>query len=378
LILFFLPNSSLIGDDPQRAGTIPNYVNVFQQGFVLESLSGYGFSSATYSPIFNIGSGNPASVTDFSQFSVGFSYQANTKIDPFALSDVTFQRVNSFIPQSAGMVYPFQSFRIGAGFSQKYSAELRIEDIPIRTIQYPEGTGEYTTSISKNSIYSMSALASYQFASLIANEDQLSLGIQTNMNLLRSRASIYNSTIKLSDQEINWKFGFRYAYHHQSVEKLQFGLTYEGKINFSGYYEYNPEPILPLGAVPNPAILTYPAKLNFGFLLESNSTFGIYNDFIYNFWEDMYPYNKNKLDLAGGVAVGANDGLLVSVGYYLFESYANNETESEIIGDTFFISGGLVLRYKLIDFHLVFADSHLYSPKGSRQTIGKLGVGLNL
>ena len=169
-----------------------------------------------------------------------------------------------------------------------------------------------------------------------------------------------------------------HTHQNQSIEKLQFGITYESKIDFSGYYEYNRSLIVEPGAVQVPAILTYPARLKLGFMLEPISTFDIYNDFTYTFWEDMNPYYKNRLDISGGIAVRASSDISVSLGYYLFESYVADEFVSDFDGDALFISGGLVLKYGQVDVHVVLTDSHLFSGENSKQTIGKIGLGLEL
>ncbi len=378
--IFLFSYSCLRGDDPVRVGK--NYINVFQQGFVLESLSGYGFSSTAYSPVFNVGSGNPASISVFNQFSAGFSHQVNTKIKSFGIPGASIQRVNNLIPQSVGLVYPMQNFRFGAGYSQKYSAEIRLEDIPVTTVQNPDGTGEYYTAIFENAIHSISTLGSYQLNNLLSQADQLSIGVQLNMNLLRNRESIWRTKAELKDEAVNWKFGLGYTYHHQSIEKLQFGIAYESKINFSGYYEYNRTLSIPPNAtepVQIPSTLTYPANMKFRFLFEPTSKVGIYNDFIYNFWDDIHPNNKNKLDLSGGIILDASDLISISLGYYKLESYANDINGNAInTNDAVYISAGLILGYKLLDIHLVVADSHLFSEFRRKQTIGKVGVGFNL
>jgi hypothetical protein len=64
LAICMFGQSFLFADDEPRYAT--NIV-VFQQGFVIESLSGYGFPSSTSFPIYNIGSGNPAMNVEFLQ-----------------------------------------------------------------------------------------------------------------------------------------------------------------------------------------------------------------------------------------------------------------------------------------------------------------------
>jgi hypothetical protein len=368
--------SYLQGDDSAK---LANNIVVFQQGFVIESLSGYGFSSSATFPIYNLGSGNPAMISNFSRPSLGVSYQYNTQLDSFSLGEATFQRANNLIPQSAGFVYPIQNLGLGAGFSQKYSSELGSE-FRVVDPQDPSGTGEYITAISKKTIFSFSTLASYQFINLLSKADLLSVGVQVNINLLRVRQSISDLTDKLNDEAVNWKFGLGYTYRNKSIEKFQFGIAYESKINFSDYYQSNRELITPPTSpefVPIPAILTYPARLKLGFMLEPISTFDIYNDFTYNFWEDMMPYYKNRMDMSGGIVVRASSEISISMGYYLFESYLADEFLSDLNGDAVFISGGLILKYGQLDLHFVLADSHLFSGERSKQTIGKMGFAFN-
>jgi long-subunit fatty acid transport protein len=244
--------------------------------------------------------------------------------------------------------------------------------------QNPAGYVEYHDAVKKNAIFSVSMLASHQFINLLSKGDGLSVGLQMNINSLRIMESVFDLRTKLNDEAVNWKFGLGYTYHNQSIEKLQFGITYESKINFSGYYEDNGALIAPPGAVKVPSLLTYPAKLNLGFLLESTSVLSIYNDFAYNFWEDMNSFHKNKLDVSGGIVLRAISDISVSIGYYLSESYVSDELVSPVHSDEVFISGGLILTYGQADVHLVLADSHFFSGENSKQTIGKMGIGLSL
>lgn len=375
LAICMFGQSSLFADDEPRYAT---NILVFQQGFVIESLSGYGFPSSTTFPIYNIGSGNPAMMSNFSRPSLGVSYQYNTQIDSFALGLATFQRTNNLIPQSAGFVYTVHNFGLGVGFSQKYSEELEFEDIVVVDPQNPAGYGEYTTAVLKKAILSFSTMVSYQFINLLSKGEGLSFGVEMNINLLRIRQSISDFSGKLNDKAVNWKFGLGYTHENQSIEKIQFGLTYESTIDFSGRYEFNRPLFVTPGAVQVPALLTYPARLKLGFMLEPISTFDIYNDFTYTFWEDMSPYYKNRLDISGGIALRAISDISISLGYYLFESYVADEFASDFDRDAVFISGGLVLKYGRFDVHLVLADSHFFSGENSKQMIGKMGVGLKL
>jgi hypothetical protein len=183
---------------------------------------------------------------------------------------------------------------------------------------------------------------------------------------------------------VNFKAGLGYTYYHSAIDKLQLGMVYESKINFSAYPNYFvPSAVMPIrffGLIQVPLVLTCPTKIKFGFLFKPISKLSLYNDFTYNFWNEIYPTNNNKLDLSGGFMLNASDVITVSLGYYKYEAFSmSGLTGSENDeNDAVLISSSFILRYRQFDIHMVVADSHLFSGERSKQTIGKMGIGFNL
>ena len=86
---------------------------------------------------------NPAAISNFNNYSSGFSYQFSSSIDEAWIADIGTSRKNDWMPQSAGAVFKFDDFSFGLGFGQKYNGSLDFDSIPITTSQYPDGTGEF-------------------------------------------------------------------------------------------------------------------------------------------------------------------------------------------------------------------------------------------
>jgi len=167
-----------------------NTVVFLPQGYVLESLNGYGFSHGVISTISNISSGNPASLSDFQRLSLGVSGQYDTKINTAWIAGIGYQRVENKRPQSAGFVLPHKNFRLGFGISQKYSTALDFGEVEITTVEEPEGTGE-TFNVTHNTfVQSKSALIAYSLQNVFSNE-KISVAVQYNINTMCYEASFW-------------------------------------------------------------------------------------------------------------------------------------------------------------------------------------------
>lgn len=386
--IFFIP---LLNAQSSRLATIYT-IPTIHQGFILESLNGYGFNQSTYSPIFNIASGNPASITDYQNFTLGLSYQFDSAIDS-AFLNFKHQRINNNIPQSGGIVYSRNNLSFGIGYSQKYSSDLTI-DIPITTVANPDGTGEFYKVSIKNSVKCLSPIIAYRWDNIISNNDRISIGFQTNLNFLQSKHSVLSTTGKLNDEKINLKFGIRYECQNRFNQEWIFGFTFENLIKFSGHYEFEPDFII-MG--PDTSIIgnnqsiralaeftqaetDYPSKLTFGYLFKPSSKVGIFGDFIYNYWKDITQKNENRVDISGGFFFGATRIISFSLSFLKSEAYSYNGLIDEVDNsfDAVFLATGLIFHYSKFDIHLVLANNDWFSEFRRKQTIGKMGIGFNL
>ncbi len=111
--------SSISGTLPQtnsREGS--TIVSFLPQGYGIKLLNSYGTSSIL-NDVSNLGFMNPANISDFENYSLGFSYQFNTSIDEAWIADFGTSRVYNFYPQSAGGIVKWNDFTFGLGFGQK-------------------------------------------------------------------------------------------------------------------------------------------------------------------------------------------------------------------------------------------------------------------
>ena len=98
-------------------------VIIAPQGFGINLLNSKGNSSID-NDISNIGFMNPASLSNFDNYSLGFSYQFSSSIDEAYIADIGTSRKNDWMPQSAGAIFKLDDFSFGLGFGQKYNGSL--------------------------------------------------------------------------------------------------------------------------------------------------------------------------------------------------------------------------------------------------------------
>ena len=109
-------------------------LSLHRKGFGINLLNSSGNSSID-NDISNIGFMNPAAISNFDNYSFGFSYQFSSNIDEGWIADIGTSRKNDWMPQSAGAVFKFDDFSFGLGFGQKYNGSLDFDPIPITTSQ---------------------------------------------------------------------------------------------------------------------------------------------------------------------------------------------------------------------------------------------------
>ena len=189
-IIFFCSNNF-----PQVPSN--NNIFLFPQGNPIGELSSFG-TSGLLNNVSNIGSINPAALSNFAKPSFGFSYQLETKLSKAWIADIGYKRDLSLLPQSVGFLYPYKNFRFGLSFCQAYNGIMDIGPIPVTTPQNPDGTGEFMSFHDKIILYDYSVLLSYSFKNIV-NEWDLSIGgrfniehMTENANILSDISYIYN------------------------------------------------------------------------------------------------------------------------------------------------------------------------------------------
>lgn len=376
LFILILTTSVLFADDPPRV--TPQQLILFPQGFTFNG--GLGFSGLTTSTIWNISAANPASLADFQQISAGVSMQYASRIDDIFGFDIAYERVNPYVPQSLGLALLYGRFRFGLGFRQKYNHSLDVGELPIRTMNNPQGTGETYHPIKENYIYSGSGLISYSLPRFINPDHGLAFGVQIDLDFLRNYEEILGLSATAADRAISWKAGIRYRF----LELLKLGVTFEKGAHFDGVTELQGRELLQppdSGFVSRPVEYEFtadlPDRLGFGLWLRLSDKFSLANDFSYVYWEQMYYDMKNQFDISGSVYFLASPKLRLSAGFFSTRRELQ-DADNPRNDEAFFISAGLLARFGRFDLETVLADSHWLSSDTRKQTLARLGLGVSL
>ncbi|MFQ6614744.1 MAG: hypothetical protein ACE5D1_07870, partial [Fidelibacterota bacterium] len=349
------------------------------QGFVLESLGGYGYTNVARVSIFNISSGNPASLIDFRKPALGVAYQSDSGIKDAWLAGTGHKRIKNDWPQSYGLTLPVGNFRIGYGFRQRYNTELDFGKMEITTVTDTDGTGKFFTPIQKTSVISHSLLASY---SIPVKNVSFSLGVRLSGNKLDYYQKILTTKVKHNDNKESWSAGLRI----DKPNEYNWGLFFENGLRFkklttvdimadsgSGSIGYVSHQFYVTGDLPD--------RLHAGGIYWARPTIQLTGNVTYIYWNRINEGFENQLEYSGSVVHRLTDFMAYSVGFYYTNrryrwEHALAGSEDNLMAA--YLTGGLVLRVNVWELELAVADSHLFSGDWRKQTIGKVGLGVRL
>ena len=364
-------------------------VIIAPQGFGINLLNSKGNSSID-NDISNIGFINPASLSNFDNYSLGFSYQFSSSIDEAYIADIGTSRKNDWMPQSAGAIFKLDDFSFGFGFGQKYNGSLDFDSIPITTSQYPDGTGEFITVEHKTRVQSYSLSASYSFPEVFDETSSLEIGFRYSYNHLKFYEKLWELTIDESDNVGSYAIGLQYSNQISNNRILRIGFSYEIEPDFGTVYEYNNGLIyvydpdstgrIPayinskynlVGSVPDKFNLDVSADLTESFRLNAMIT-GV-------LWEADNDYIKNQLEFSASGIYRINEMFAPSFGfYYTDKNFDEDFFDINDKNNALFLIGGLRFNYDIFSADLAIADSHLFGGDFRKQTIGKLAIGVQL
>lgn len=363
---------------------------LFPQGYGLKLLNSSG-NSSIFNDVSNVGFMNPASLSNFKNYAAGFSYQANTSIKEAYAADFGMKRVYNFYPQSFGAVGMYQGFTFGLGFGQKYNGTKEIGPIQISTVQEPDGTGEFFNIVEENSIQSYSVSTAYSFQEILESDFNFSFGLKYSLNRFHQYENIWDTEINSTGYYSSFALGLTSKFILDEQRELQIGVSYESANRFKADMEYENSlnPILydpdPNGNPNNYAVInstllyTSPSELNFDLALDANEELRLFSNLNINFWEKANSNMDTQIAYAFSVCYKANEVLLTSVGFYYTDNrYENNYYDLDGKFYSVFFTGGLKINIDKFNIDFALADSHLLSGDYTKQTIGKLAIGINL
>lgn len=361
------------------------------------------FDSKGYNPLFpesvtNLADQNPAALSDFKSMQTGISWRIFSKLK----TDIRvkeFGQTQPFIPASAGFVFPVNSFVFALGYVQKFNFALVSEKIPISTLEYPEGTGEFFTWEEKTVHHYFSLSGAWKIENILFASDQFSAGIHLGFNQLFYQSKLFTSTAESFSNGFSWAAGFQYLINFENAHQIKTGLFFEkgSKIDATVKYvsgqdenkQFDDDTTGNNGKIPVryltpkswPMIADFPDRLHGGFELTTPENFSFSLQGSYIWMDQTWVAYKNQFNVAGNVGIPISDNLKVTGGFYS-DSQNNNYSEFDYKifkikssgYRSFFLTAGINFVWQNITIDLALADNHLSSGKYRTQTHLKAGV----
>ena len=369
----------------------PTVVRFLPQAYGIKSLNSFG-TSYIVNEVSNLGLMNPASISGFENYSFGFSYQVSSSIDEAWIADFGTSRVYNFYPQSAGGIVKWNDFTFGLGFGQKYNGTLDMDPIPVTTVQQPDGTGEFIEIIDETMILSFSLISTYSFNEIFDTSDNFSFGVRYSLNQLRRFEEIGQVTGKATDYSSNIALGISYKININDQQKFLFGASLETKTDFKAKYEidnnfliiYDPEDTnhYQIPAETGDFYLSHslPFELRFDLGVDATTDLKLLANLSRLFWKTKSTILEDQIEFSFSTIYDINEMFSASLGFYstkceFTDTFYSRLNESL---NTIFLTGGLKINIDKLSIDLALADSHLFSGDYTKQTIGKLAIGINL
>lgn len=387
--LILLSNSEILAQTNTHEG--PAVVSFLPQGYGIKLLNSSGTSSI-FNDVSNIGFMNPASISDFKNYSLGFSYQFNTSIDEAWIADFGTSRVYNFYPQSVGGIVKWNDFTFGLGFGQKYNGSVDTDPVEVRSIEYPNGTGEFFEVKQETMIHSYSITASYSFKDLLQTSNDITIGFRYSLNYLDRYNEIWHVTGSATDYSSNITVGLNYKINLDDQRHLMIGASYESKTDFEAKYEvdnstlimYDPEDTtntyIPVEQSDTDLQHNLPDELRIDLSCDAASDFKLLTSITSIFWKTETNFLKDQIELSFSAVYKIDEMFTPSLGFYITDcEYTDNfytRLNEEL--NALFITAGLKFNYNNFSADLAIADSHLFSGDFRKQTIGKLAIGIKI
>ncbi len=359
-----------------------NNVNYLSQGFILTNLNSLGISN-TNNSVSNIGTTNPSSLSNFNRISIGGSYHFETKLEEAYIASIGHRRISNELPQSIGIVFPFQNFRLGLAFNQKYNSSPEFDSIPITTVNFPDGTGENYKPVMETKVSSYSVSASYLFDNLFIENSSLALGARLTRNNLVYHEGLLSYSFDVESEKYNWAFGVLFNHVFDNKKSFSAGILYESDINMKETIVHSDKN---LNNNPNFSasqfLLIYsanfPAKVSLDLSANLINNISLYSTVNYLLWGDVHPNLKNQFEYSFTGLFSLDENLKVSFGFFT----TDRNYKDDMLGlneklRAVYLLAGINYKISLFNFGLSIADSHLFSDEWRKQTIVKLEFEIN-
>ena len=379
LFIFFLC-SYLFAQDRGRITPTVNLIR-FPESLTISNLSSMGISFRANTHVVDIACGNPAALGQFKNLSAGVSWLFESDIEGSESIDLVLERNKSWLPQSAGLIYPYNDFfRLALGMNRRYSSYLEFEPIPIITPEMPMGTGEFFKPVAESSVITYSAIAGYTFNKLLSAQ-QMTFAFRYNLDYMSTQEEVLNIKAKTSDYDHSWAFGIIAVFELPALS-ISFGASYEKDIHIeedmnsdSNLLIVDSDTTMNSNIIsqldPTTVIAQIPARVNFGTSLTFSSDFVVEVSVSQVLWSEISAGLDDVIEFAASLSRPLMQGLTTSVG--LYNTGLNYEGVSAIDEpDALYLTAGARLSLGKFVVDLALADNHISSLDRRKQTIVKI------
>lgn len=359
-----------------------NHVLYLSQGFVLTNLNSLGISNIKNS-VSNIGTINPSAMIYFDKIGIGGSYHFETNIEEAYLARIGHKRISKELPQSIGIIFPYQNFRLGIAFNQKYNSSAEFDRVPITTSEFPDGTGEYYKPIMETKVLSYSVSASYQFENFVIENSSLTFGARLTRNSLDYREELLSYSFDVKSENYNWAFGVLFNHVFDIKKSFAAGILYESNIKMKETIVHSDQN---LNVNPNFSFSQFsliysanlPAKVSLDLSANVINNISLFSTVNYLFWSDAISNLKNQIEFSCTGLYSFDENLSASFGFFTTDrNYEENILELNEKLRAVYLLAGINYNIALFNLGLSIADSHLFSDEWRKQTIAKFEVEIN-
>lgn len=353
------------------------------QGYVLSGLSGYGYDTNTQTSIVTIGISNPAFLWKLPDNQVSIAYQYDSKIEDAWAADIGHSRIFKGLPQTFAFKFGAEGLHVGLAAHQVYNSEKDYGNlIGTYVRELPEG---YVDSLifkftREELIVRYVFILSYQIKSLLQKEDRISMGLQFNYNDLYFRQTIKENdytTAKVDEQlyDYGYTLGVGYEFKPPYLKSASLGFHYSSDSKFEKETYKNENPLLFHGSMP--------ARWHFGFRAVYTNGLSLSINLNRILWHNM-PNPETNLQNVFQYRLNAgyqwNKRLRLSLGALKGDyRYEGEDILPQLTKLAYlYVITGATFQLGTLTFDVSLADSRLISDKQRKQTIAKMGLGLQL
>jgi len=351
------------------------------QGLSLPLLNGYG-NSAIHNDVSNISAINPAALGNFEKVEFGFSYQYESEIKEAWITEIGSKRINNMVPQSVGLVLPFNNLNFAISMNQRYNSTLFTNiNVANPCEAYLNENRQFYDYVLETIIYNYAFSTSYQFENLLPNSE-FSVGFRVGLNNLAEQLHIENISYNASIYENDFSFRMLYSTNLTNNRNLSLGLYYQSPLEISGSakFEYKPLPYCGTDAYmlhdataeEVNLVAKFPSSLRFDLYFSQIEQFQFLFSISNSDWSKLDLYIRDQVEFSSSVSYFINKSLSFSVGFAKSEKeYVTNFMDINRNLEVVYFTAGSVFTIDDLSVNFSYADSHLSAGDFRKQQLEK-------